>query len=76
MIANAFGKGPEGWCSYDYHASVVADGRNIFVLAAWQDEGGAGHGATLTDSPAPPGRAEFATTFVTADTMSVHTTGA
>ena len=47
MIANTFEKGPEGWCSYDYHASVIADGRNIFVLAAWQGEGGANNGGCV-----------------------------
>jgi hypothetical protein len=40
MIRNSFEKGPEGWCSYDYHASIVADGANIFVLTTWQRNGG------------------------------------
>ena len=40
-LRNTFAKGPEGWCSYDYHASIVAGGRNIFVLATWENEGGA-----------------------------------
>ena len=33
-MKNSFTKGPEGWCSYDYHASVVAD-RNVFILTTW-----------------------------------------
>jgi hypothetical protein len=40
MVKNSFTKGPEGWCSYDYHASMVAGGRNIFVLATWSADGG------------------------------------
>ena len=39
MVENRFSKGPEGWCSYDYHASVVGNS-NIFVLATWDKEGG------------------------------------
>jgi hypothetical protein len=42
MIRNTFDRGPEGWCSYDYHWSIVAGGRNIFVLAAWEGTGGVG----------------------------------
>jgi len=45
-LRNSFAKGPEGWCSYDYHASMVAGGRNIFILATWEGHGGprdAGH---------------------------------
>ena len=33
VITNTFATGPEGWCSYDYHASMVADGRDMFILA-------------------------------------------
>ena len=40
MIVNRFSKGPEGWCSYDYHASIVSGGRNVFVLATWEGSGG------------------------------------
>ena len=40
MIRNSFDKGPEGWCSYDYHWSIVAKGRNIFILTTWQPSGG------------------------------------
>ena len=39
-MKNTFDKGPEGWCSYDYHWSVVADGKNIFMLATWEPSGG------------------------------------
>jgi hypothetical protein len=42
VIRNSFAKGPEGWCSYDYHASMVADGRNIFILTTWEAKGGPG----------------------------------
>lgn len=47
MIKNSFTKGPEGWCSYDYHASIVADGVNIFVLATWMKEGGVNNGGYI-----------------------------
>jgi hypothetical protein len=40
VIVNRFSKGPEGWCSYDYHASIVSGGRNVFVLATWEGSGG------------------------------------
>lgn len=39
-LRNAFVKGPEGWCSYDYHASMVSGGRNIFILTTWEGNGG------------------------------------
>jgi hypothetical protein len=38
-MKNSFERGPDGWCSYDYHASVVA-GQNIFILTAWEPRGG------------------------------------
>jgi hypothetical protein len=38
-IKNSFTKGPEGWCSYEYHASMVAK-QNIFVLTTWASSGG------------------------------------
>jgi hypothetical protein len=41
-LRNSFDRGPEGWCSYDYHWSIVAGGRNIFVLTAWEESGGVG----------------------------------
>jgi hypothetical protein len=40
MCKNSFDKGPEGWCSYDYHASVVAGRHNLFILATWEKQGG------------------------------------
>lgn len=40
MVRNTFDKGPESWCSYDYHACIVNDGHNIFILTTWQKEGG------------------------------------
>jgi len=42
VVMNTFGKGPECWCSYDYHASIVAGGRNIFILTTWE-KGGVGN---------------------------------
>lgn len=39
MLRNSFTRGPEGWCSYDYHASIVTE-RNVFILATWEKEGG------------------------------------
>jgi hypothetical protein len=39
MVKNHFDKGPEGWCSYDYHATVAA-GDEIFVLTSWSASGG------------------------------------
>jgi hypothetical protein len=42
IVRNTFSKGPEGWCSYDYHASMVSGGRNIFILATWERDGGVG----------------------------------
>ena len=47
MIKNNFDKGPEGWCSYDYHASMVADGSNIFILATWAAQGGEDNGSFI-----------------------------
>ena len=46
-MKNNFDKGPEGWCSYDYHASMVADGSNIFILATWAAQGGADNGSFI-----------------------------
>ncbi len=45
MLKNNFAKGPEGWCSYDYHWSIVAKGSNIFVLTTWEQTGGVDGGA-------------------------------
>ena len=33
MISNHFVRGPESWCSYDYHASMVAGKHNVFTGA-------------------------------------------
>ena len=38
MIDNQFTRGPEGWCSYDYHASMVT-GSNVFIQATWSQDG-------------------------------------
>ena len=40
MMKNSFDSGPEGWCSYDYHASIVAGGPNICILTTWEKQGG------------------------------------
>jgi hypothetical protein len=40
IVQNTFTKGPESWCAYDYHASMVADGTNIFVLGTCDPTGG------------------------------------
>ena len=50
MIHNTFKHGPEGWCSYDYHASMVADGTNVFILATQSaTDGPEGTGCVWTD---------------------------
>ena len=41
-VKNRFMKGPECWCSYDYHASMIAGVQNIFILATWERDGGIG----------------------------------
>ena len=38
-VNNRFKKGPESWCSYDYHGSVVS-GTNNFLLATHENKGG------------------------------------
>ena len=61
MVKNSFSKGPEGWCSYDYHASVVS-GRNVFILTPWEKDGGvdksgyvwADHTRWSADTPEKP----------------------
>jgi hypothetical protein len=45
MIHNRFTRGPEGWCSYDYHASIVSGGANIFILTTWSKDGGVNNGS-------------------------------
>ena len=42
MVQNSFDRGPEGWCSYDYHRSVVDRGVNVFILTVWERSGGVG----------------------------------
>jgi hypothetical protein len=42
-IKNSFALGPEGWCSYEYHASIVA-GENVFIQTTWSPNGGIGDG--------------------------------
>ena len=39
-MKNTFDKGPESWCSYDYHASIVAGKNNIFILPTHVKTGG------------------------------------
>ena len=61
MLRNSFARGPESWCSYDYHASVVAR-RNVFILATWEKKGGVGnsgyvwvdHAGWSADTPEKP----------------------
>ena len=40
MVRNSFRIGPEAWCSYDYHASMVGGAINVFILATFQKRGG------------------------------------
>jgi hypothetical protein len=40
VIENSFRQGPEAWCSYDYHASIVGGGTNVFILATFTSQGG------------------------------------
>jgi hypothetical protein len=50
LVHNTFQHGPEVWCAYDYHASMVSDGTNIFVLGTWDPRGGpAGGGCVWVD---------------------------
>ncbi len=46
MVKHSFAKGPEGWASYDYHASVIA-GAEIFVMSTWEKEGGINGGSYI-----------------------------
>ena len=43
MVRSGFDIGPDGWCSYDYHASVIT-GDNVFILTSWQATGGVDNG--------------------------------
>ena len=38
-MKSTFDQGPEGWCSYEYHAGVRA-GRSMFILTVWEPTGG------------------------------------
>ena len=45
ITKNTFSKGPEGWCSYDYHQSMAQrDRRGIFVLLTTEKHGGVNDG--------------------------------
>ena len=60
-VVSNFSIGPGGWCSYDYHASMIA-GENYFVLTTWEESGGVGdsgyvwadHTRWSTDVPERP----------------------
>lgn len=45
MVRNVFTKGPEGWCSYDYHAAILSGWRETFILSTWRP----GHGPNGTN---------------------------
>jgi hypothetical protein len=45
VIRNDFSRGPEGWCSYDYHASMVSGKQNVFILTTRSPTGGVDDGA-------------------------------
>ena len=50
LVSCEFARGPQGWCSYDYHASIVGGGTNVFILATWVPRGGpGGAGCVWTD---------------------------
>ena len=40
LVQNHFEKGPDSWCSYDYHGSAVNVRGRVFVLGHWEREGG------------------------------------
>ena len=53
LVDNTFDKGPEGWCSYDYHRSMVDGGENYFVLTVHRPKGGVNDsGYVWTEIPA------------------------
>jgi len=39
-VRNSFAKGPEGWCSYDYHAAILSGWRETFILSTWRPRHG------------------------------------
>ena len=61
-MKNTFDFGPESWCSYDYHASIVANGNNIFILTTHSKTGGVNNSGYVwtdekrwsTDTPEVP----------------------
>jgi len=64
IIHNTFDKGPESWCSYDYHHCIISGSgkREIFVLGSWAPTGGVkdsgyvwtDHTTWSTDTPEQP----------------------
>lgn len=45
MGKNVFAKGPDGWATYDYHASIISQGGRlgggeIHIMTSWRREGG------------------------------------
>ena len=61
-VNNSFEKGPEGWCSYDYHAAVLSGWRETFILSTWRPAHGpkrtncvtVDHHQWSTDAPEQP----------------------
>lgn len=49
MINHRFESSLQGWCTYDYHWSIVSGGKNVFILANWEKEGGGDSGYIWTD---------------------------
>jgi len=45
-IIDTFEKGPEAWCSYEYHASVISD-HGVFIRALWSKTGGPNDGGYI-----------------------------
>ena len=40
LVQNLFEKGPDSWCSYDYHGSAVNVRGRVYVLGHWEWDGG------------------------------------
>jgi hypothetical protein len=61
LVRNHFEKGQEGWCSYDYHACIVANAE-VNILATHRKSGGPNNGPYIwvdhcrwsTDTPERP----------------------
>lgn len=47
-VRHTFEKGPEGWCSYDYHASILSGWREAFILSTWRPGEGPGGANCVT----------------------------